>query len=120
MKKSTLVIGASDNPQRYSYKATQMLLLANHPISLYGLKKASVFGIAISPDFPNTDIHTVTMYVGVRNQTEELINKIILLKPNRVIFNPGTENPVFKEILDTHQIAWLDACTLVLLSINQY
>lgn len=120
MKKNTLIVGASDNPQRYSYKATQMLLSAKHPISLFGLKKATVLGIDISPKFPNSDIHTVTMYVGVRNQTEELINSIILLKPQRVIFNPGTENPVFKEILDTHQISWLEACTLVLLSTNQY
>lgn len=120
MKKTTLIVGASNNPQRYSYKATQMLLAAKYPVSLFGLQKVKVFGIAVSQNFPITDIHTVTMYVGERNQTDDLMRNIILLKPQRVIFNPGTENPVLKKILDTHQISWLEACTLVLLSTNQY
>jgi hypothetical protein len=46
-------------------------------------------------------------------------NYIIEARPKRVIFNPGTENPEFYQ-LELNDIKAEVACTLVLLSTNQY
>jgi hypothetical protein len=64
-------------------------------------------------------VDTVTLYLNPQNQ-EEYYQKIIDLKPERVIFNPGTENEVFQEMLEYKGISTEIACTLVLLSINEY
>ena len=116
----TLVIGASENPERYSNKAIRALLLHNHSVVALGLKKGSVEGVSFHTEkeqFENID--TVTMYVGPRNQPE-YYSYIIGLKPRRVIFNPGTENPEFSAQLKTAGIYPEIACTLVLLATGQY
>jgi predicted CoA-binding protein len=118
--KKTLIIGASDNINRYSYKATKMLLDYDFPVALFGNKDKSVFGLPIHTKIPFDVFHTITLYIGARNQSDDIMKKIIGLKPNRVIFNPGTENSIFQNMLDQNQIPWIEACTLVLLSTNQY
>ncbi|MDB4835086.1 CoA-binding protein [Cyclobacteriaceae bacterium] len=115
----TLVIGASTNSARYSYKATKSLLEHGHEVALYGLKKGDVYGVSIEQTFPNSDIDTVTMYVGPQNQPS-IYQDIIDLKPRRVIFNPGTENTEFIKMLQAEGIETEDACTLVLLSLKSY
>jgi len=87
-----------------------------------GIKKGDVFGHKIldattSPEIPDAD--TVTMYVGPQNQGE-LYSYIQGLKPKRVIFNPGTENPAFEKALADKGIEVVEGCTLVMLSTNQY
>lgn len=116
----TLVIGASENPERYSNKAIRSLLIHNHTVVALGLKKGSVEGVSFHTEkeqFKNID--TVTMYVGLRNQPE-YYSYIIGLKPRRVIFNPGTENPEFSAQLKSAGIVSEIACTLVLLATGQY
>lgn len=118
--KKTLVIGASENPERYSNKAIRSLLSHNHPVVALGLKKGSVEGVSFHTEkeqFENID--TVTMYIGPRNQPE-YYSYIIGLKPRRVIFNPGTENPEFIAQLKSAGIYPEIACTLVLLATEQY
>ena len=118
--KKTLVIGASENPERYSNKAIRALLSHNHPVVALGLKKGSVEGVSFHTEkeqFENID--TVTMYIGPRNQPE-YYSYIIGLKPRRVIFNPGTENPEFIAQLKSAGIYPEIACTLVLLATEQY
>ena len=115
----TLVVGASPNPSRYSFKATNALLEAGYEVELYGIKKGSIGDLEISKEFPKSGIDTVTMYVGPQNQPI-LYDQIIELKPRRVLFNPGTENPEFYKILENNGIATEEACTLVLLSLKEY
>ncbi|MCG8477381.1 MAG: CoA-binding protein [Cytophagales bacterium] len=122
MKKKTLVVGASENPDRYSYKATNMLLEYGHPIVLTGIKKGTINGepfhlIKDREEFSELD--TVTLYVSPKNQ-KDIMDYLIGLKPKRVIFNPGTENPDFYEKLKAQNIDYQEACTLVLLRSNQY
>ena len=65
------------------------------------------------------DIDTVSLYLNPERQ-EEFYDYIIELKPNRVIFNPGTENPDFYKRLIRNNIGYEEACTLVLLRTNQF
>ncbi|MGC6430173.1 MAG: CoA-binding protein [Jejuia sp.] len=120
MGKKTLVLGASLKPNRYSNYAIQRLV-ANHIETVaFGLKKGDVEGVAIATDLLNyEDIHTVTLYLNSKRQ-KTYYNYIVSLKPSRVIFNPGTENPELYEILKERNIDFEVACTLVLLSTNQY
>lgn len=119
-KPITLVVGASKNPERYSYKAIRSLLSYGHPVLAFGLRNEIVQDIEIQTDlnFKET-IHTITMYVGADRQTE-IIPKLLALKPQRIIFNPGTENPIFIEKANQQGIKTELACTLVLLSTGQY
>lgn len=116
----TLVIGASSNPERYSFIAVSRLLQHNHEVVAIGLKTESVFGIEIQTGFPKFDnIHTVTLYLNAQRQ-KAYYDYIISLAPKRVIFNPGTENPEFYELLKQNHIEFEESCTLVLLGTNQY
>ena len=120
MNKKTLVIGASTNPERYSYKAVHKLKEHLHPVIPLGVKSGEISGINIETEKMNFEnIDTVTLYVSSKNQ-EEYLNFIINLKPKRVIFNPGTENPAIYPLLNQNKIETLEACTLVLLSIGNY
>ncbi len=116
----TLVVGASTNPERYSFIATNMLKSYGHEVVLFGKKSGEVAGSTIeTAQKPFEGIDTITMYVGANHQSE-LYNYLIQLKPRRIIFNPGTENPVFEEKALQAGIEVEEACTLVLLSTKQY
>jgi uncharacterized protein len=122
MKKSlkTLVLGASTNPERYAFIAANRLLQHGHEIELVGIKSGEVAKHTIHIDKPQlTDIDTVTMYIGTKNQAD-WYEYIESLKPRRVIFNPGTENAAFEERLANKGIDSIEACTLVMLSVGTY
>lgn len=120
MKTKTLIIGASINPDRYSYKAAERLLAHGHAIYLLGARAGTLFELPIeSSPQPYTDVDTVTLYLGVPNQPA-YYDYILSLQPRRVIFNPGTENPPFEARLRANGIIPEEACTLVLLSTNAY
>ena len=120
MSKRTLVIGASENPARYSNKVILALRRNNHQVLGLAKRKGRVDDVAIETNFPEDEaIHTVTLYVGPQHQPE-YYEDIIRVKPQRVIFNPGTENPEFAEKLKANNIEAEEACTLVLLSIGNY
>jgi len=120
MSKRTLVIGASENPARYSNKAIHALRRNGHEVVALAKRKGLVDDVAIETAFPEKeDIHTVTLYVGPQHQPEYYTD-IIDLNPQRVIFNPGTENQKFAEKLEANGIEAEEACTLVLLSIGAY
>ena len=120
MKKNTLVIGASENPERYAFLAVRRLLAHDHPVKAVGLRPGVIDGVKIETGQPLfSDIDTVTLYVGPRNQ-KNLYDYVLKLKPERVIFNPGTENPEFQELLEKNGIQTEEACTLVMLSIGAY
>ncbi len=118
--KPTLVIGANNRPEKYAYKAVKSLLNHGHSVVAFGRMKSQIDEVVIENEWnPNWKVDTVTLYLNPQNQ-EEYYQKIIDLKPKRVIFNPGTENEVFQEMLESKGISTEIACTLVLLSINEY
>ena len=120
MKNKTLVIGASLKEERYSNRAIKKLRYFGQPVSAIGLKKGVVEDVEIkASQFPFENIHTVTLYLNAARQ-EGYYDYIISLKPKRVIFNPGTENPHFCALLKAEKIAYEESCTLVLLSTGQY
>ena len=118
--KKTLVIGASDNPERYSYLALNRLRSKGHPVVAIGRKPVKVADVAIETekkDFSGVD--TVTLYLSPRLQ-KEYYDYIISLHPKRLIFNPGAENEELATLAEANGIKPLEACTLVLLSTGQY
>lgn len=118
--KKTLVIGASLNPGRYSNIAINRLVNAGHSVVAVGLKKGEVAGVSIDTDkVAYEDIDTVTLYLNPKRQ-QDYYDYIISLNPKRVIFNPGTENSEFYDLLHQNSIETEVACTLVLLGTNQY
>ena len=120
MNKKTLVFGASLKPNRYSNYAIQRLVANKHDVAAFGLKSGEVSGVVIDTELVEyNDIDTVTLYLNPSRQ-EAYYDYIINLKPKRVIFNPGTENPDFYNLLREKNIEFEVACTLVLLSTNQY
>lgn len=118
--KTTVVIGASPNAERYSYKATISLQNHQHTVYPVGLRKGVINGLEIITDKPALEnIDTVSLYVGPDNQPY-WYEYILSLKPKRIIFNPGTENSEFEQMAADKGIETTEACTLVLLSIKQY
>lgn len=118
--KKTLIIGASINPQRYSFLAANRLVNHGYPIVMLGLKEGQVAENQIQTGKPIlSDIDTVTLYIGPAHQPE-WYEYVINLQPKRVIFNPGTENEEFEHLLKKEGIEALEACTLVLISIGAF
>ncbi|WP_299439664.1 CoA-binding protein [uncultured Aquimarina sp.] len=120
MSKKTLVLGASLKSNRYSNLAINRLVTYKQDVVAIGLREGVVSGITIETDSVNfEDIDTITLYLNPARQ-KQYYEYIVNLNPKRVIFNPGTENPEFYEILRQAAIEVEVACTLVLLSTNQY
>lgn len=118
--KKTLVLGASEKPDRYSNKAAKSLLNKHHPVVLLGNKSGTIEGHPILTGRPElSDIDTVTLYLNPFNQ-KDWYSYILNLNPRRLIFNPGTENPELEALAREKGINCQQACTLVLLSIGAY
>jgi uncharacterized protein len=118
--KKTLVLGASENPQRYSNLAIHKLRQHDHEVVAIGNRKGAVEDVAIGTEqIPVPDVNTVTLYLNPANQ-KPYYDYIIGLKPERIIFNPGTENSELELLARHNGIATMEACTLVLLSTGQY
>jgi hypothetical protein len=116
----TLVIGATEKKEKYAYKAIHSLIGKSHQVVAIGARKGIALDVVINTeniDFKGID--TVTLYINPTIQ-KEYYSYIISLKPRRVIFNPGTENPEFYTLLNDNNIESEVACTLVLLATNQY
>ena len=120
MKNKTLVLGASENPDRYSNKAIISLQRKGHDILAVGKKAGKVNGAEISTQpIQSDEVETVTLYLNPHNQ-QPYYDYILSLKPRRIIFNPGTENEELERLAAKEGIDVLEACTLVMLSTGQY
>lgn len=122
MKKERVVIlGASDKPDRYAYKAMKLLKEAGHEVVLVNRGYTEIEGQPVLADLGevNGEVDTLTVYVRPE-VSSLLIEPIIKLKPKRVIFNPSTDNARLQLALDEAGIDWQSACTLVLLRTGQY
>jgi predicted CoA-binding protein len=116
----TLIVGASAKPDRYAYMAAVKLQQHGYPIVQIALREGEAAGQPILAGQPELhDIHTVTLYVGPQHQPA-YYDYLLLLRPKRVIFNPGTENAALEALLTEAGIEWLHACTLTMLAIGQY
>jgi len=116
-----VIIGASNNPERYSHRALLLLRKHGHAVVPVHPKLAEIEGIPVVADVGmiSGPVDTVTMYVGPAISAE-LQDKLIALKPRRIIFNPGAENASLVAALQKAGIACEEACTLVLLSTGQF
>jgi uncharacterized protein len=118
--KKTLVLGASPNPVRFSYKAVKSLQRHDVPVVPVGIKRGEIGGIEIIRERPAfDDIHTITLYVGPQRQIE-YYSWLLSLNPKRIIFNPGTENKEFMKMAKDEGIEVLEDCTLIMLNAGRY
>jgi predicted CoA-binding protein len=116
-----VIVGASDNPERYSHKALLLLRRHGHEVVPVHPKLAEIEGIKVVPDLAAVTgpVDTVTLYVGPAISAG-LTEKLTALRPRRVIFNPGAENSALADALQKAGIAFEEACTLVLLNTEQF
>lgn len=121
MKQTVAILGASDNPERFAYKAFVMLKEYGHNPIPVGKNMNTLEGHTVYEKLSDikTPVETLTMYVRAE-VSSQLKNEILSLKPRRVIFNPNTENPELEKALEEAGIHTVEACTLVLLRTNQF
>ena len=118
--KKTVVLGASDNPARYSYLAVQKLSRYGHPVIAIGKKQGKVGDTDVITERPDEkEVDTVSLYMNPQRQ-KEYYDYILSLHPKRIIFNPGAENEELQELAKANGIEPLEACTLVMLGTGQY
>lgn len=118
--KKTLVLGATAKPDRYAFKAISKLAEAGHSVIAIGQNAGEIGTVKIQTKMiPLANINTVSLYLNPVRQ-KDYYNYIIEAQPKRVIFNPGTENPEFYQLLNLNEIKYEISCTLVLLATNQF
>src|SRR6187431_1958336 len=118
--KKTLILGATTKPERAAFKAIEMLVAKGHSVLAVGQNIGEVAGIKINTKaIPVKNIDTISLYLNPTRQ-RDYYNYIVEAKPKRVLFNPGTENPEFYQLLELNNIKFEAACTLVLLTLNKY
>ena len=118
--KKTLVLGATTNPSKYGYIATSRLKSYGHEVVPVGIREGKIGGIEIRNDLPILDdIDTITLYLNPTVQ-KNYYDYILKINPKRIIFNPGTENIELVNLAKQNGIEVEIACTLVLLSVDQY
>jgi len=120
VNKTTLVIGASENVERYSNMAVKLLSAKEHKVYAIGNKVGKINDVEIMIGKPLLqNIHTITLYLNEKFQ-KEYYDYIFSLNPQRIIFNPGTENEELIELCEEHKVSAIVACTLVMLKTSQY
>ncbi|WP_295120391.1 CoA-binding protein [uncultured Chitinophaga sp.] len=118
--KLTVVIGASPNPDRYSFLAVNKLRAHNHPVVAIGKRAGDINGTPVIAEHPALEnVDTITLYMNPTRQ-QEYYGYILSLNPKRIIFNPGTENPELEAMAEKQGIKTMEACTLVMLGTGQY
>lgn len=119
-KKTTLVLGASANPARYSHMAITRLRQSGHPVVAIGKRSGEVADVPLETATREIeDLDTVTLYLNRANQ-QQYYPFILAQKPKRIIFNPGAENEELAALARSAGIEPMNACTLVMLSTGQY
>jgi len=118
--KTTLVIGASDNPERYSFLAINSLRKHQIPVKAIGRAACTIADVEVDVQpLAYQNIDTVTLYLSAPHQ-KGYYDYILSLHPRRIIFNPGAENPEFELLAQQQGIQTLEACTLVMLSVGTW
>lgn len=119
--KTVAIVGASNNPDRYANKAQHLLMDKGYPVIAINTNESNILGAVTVAEISQIAIpvDTVTLYISPPRQAK-IIPQILKLKPRRVIFNPGTENPDAYAALQQAGISYEEACTLVLLKTGQF
>jgi uncharacterized protein len=113
-----IVLGASPNPYRYSFRAVLELLHHGYEVVPLGNRQGSIGNARIligKPEIENVDI--AMLYLN-REKQREYYEYIIGLNPKKILFNPGTENPELANLALSSGIEILYDCALVILNSN--
>jgi len=115
------ILGASPKPDRYAYKAFQLLRDYGHQPVAINPAFDEILGQKCYPKISDAPkpIDTVTLYLGAA-RSNPLIDEIIATKPRRIIMNPGAENPALAERAEESGIEVVEGCTLVMLRTGQF
>ena len=121
MKEKVVVLGASSDPDRYSYKCIKMLKNHQYPVILVHPSEKEILGEPVLKELGLIDVsvHTVTLYVNPK-VSSLLVDAIIKLHPKRVIMNPGSENLELEQKLIQEKIEVVRGCSLVMLTTGQF
>jgi len=116
-----VVLGASNKPHRYSYKAIKMLQEYGHHVLPVHPKIENIDGLVVKHSLSQiqTPVDTLALYVGPQ-RISPLINEIVKLNPSRVILNPGTESDDLELALLHHEIPFVKDCTLLMLQHGRF
>lgn len=115
------VLGASPKPERYSNKAVKMLLENGYKVAPVHPQAQQIEGLDVYKSLSDITekIHTVTIYVS-GDALKALSDEIVKVAPERVIFNPGTEDEQIEKLCAQNNIKTVDSCTLVMLRTSQF
>lgn len=121
MHKNVLVLGASSNPERYSNKAIKMLQEFNHDVVAVSPRNQTIHGVDTISDLASVknSVHTITIYVNPKILAG-YVDDILKLRPERVVFNPGTRDINAMTLFQNNGVEVVEACTLVLLRTGQF
>jgi predicted CoA-binding protein len=115
-----LVLGASPNSTRHSYKAVKSLVRRNKVVIPVGFRSGKISGVDIITGQPEVaDITTVLLYIGAKKQPEFFDYILKKIHPGRIVFNPGTENPEFEEMAKKEKIEVVVGCALIMINSSQ-
>lgn len=118
---TTVVLGASNKPERYSNQAVRLLMEHGHRVIPVNPAQKVIEGLAVSARLEDIaePVETISVYLNPA-ASEVLSEAMLALHPVRVIFNPGSESEVLERRLQEAGIQTERACTLVLLRTGQY
>jgi predicted CoA-binding protein len=115
-----VVLGASPNPERFSYKAVKRLISNNYQVVAIGKNEGFIGNVPIvTGQPPLTGVNTVLIYLAPHHQGE-IFEYVVALRPRRVIFNPGTGSPEFEEWLESYDIEIVHDCSLVMMATGRF
>jgi uncharacterized protein len=120
-KERVVVLGASNKPQRYSYKAIEALKARGHEVIPVNPAIKEILGLPVIDRIENLKggIDTVTLYLGPE-RLALIAAAVAALKPKRIIANPGAESDIMRLEAENNGIEYIEACTLVMLSTGQF
>ncbi|MBF0263765.1 MAG: CoA-binding protein [Gammaproteobacteria bacterium] len=118
---NVVILGASNKPDRYAYRALTKLRNQQYSIIPVHPKLDEIEGIKVKASLSEITepVNTLTLYIGP-GRSESIIDEIIELKPDRIIFNPGTESKKVEQKLKQAKIPYILDCTLIMLDCNQF
>jgi len=115
-----VVLGASPNAERYSYKAVRSLTRRNYPVIPIGIRPGTIGDLPVVTGKPVIDeVHTLLLYIGPARQ-KQYYDYIISLKPKRIVFNPGTENYELIALCEKNSIEVIIDCAMLMLSTGSF
>jgi len=116
-----VVLGASNKPHRYAYKALKMLLEYGYHVLPVHPKLENIEGLVVKHHLSQikSPVDTLALYIGPQ-RIGPLINEIVELNPARVILNPGTESDELELALLHNDIPFVKDCTLLMLEHGRF